>query len=106
MPGACWDTGVTGRGLRAMCHVLIFSAPSGSDQAEGLKRKWCGSRTTAKVPGSLILKKVNRNSRTAYYPSVTEVNNKNPRFVFGAVARLGRNFMSFFTDKIKTLRGK
>lgn len=75
--------GVTDGSLRV---IVPHSSPSGSDQAEGLKRKGYGSRTTWFLVAS-FKKKANRNFRTAYYPSGTEENNKKPRFVFGAVAR-------------------
>lgn len=65
MPGACWGTGVMGRSLCA---------------SRGVEKKvvWFQSHM---VPGSLIKKTKNKNkascnSRTAYYPSVTEEYNK------------------------------
>ncbi|TKS65475.1 hypothetical protein D9C73_028281 [Collichthys lucidus] len=95
-------------------------------EARKSERKW---RATKLEESHLVwqdnlrtYRKALRNARAAYYSSLIEENKNNPRFLFSTVARLTENhsstepsiplglssndFMSFFNDKIITIRDK
>ena len=95
-------------------------------KTQKLERKW---RLDKLVESRLVWKeslkiyrKALRNARGAYYSALIEENKNNPRFLFSTVARLtashnsiepcipialsSNDFMSFFNDKILTIRDK
>ncbi|XP_054860077.1 uncharacterized protein LOC129347328 [Amphiprion ocellaris] len=91
-----------------------------------LERKWYSTNLeevyVAWKNSLVIYKKALHNARTTYYSSLIEENKNNPRFLFSTVARLTKSqssvepciplalssndFMSFFTNKIITIREK